>query len=255
MFDRVGAGYDARPGYPDALFDVLVERCGLGDGCQVLEIGPGSGQATMPMLDRGAQITAVESGPTLAELLVERTSGRPIDVVVSPFETVELPEVGFDLVAAATAFHWIETTTGLERCGRFLRDRGWLALWWTIWGDPDRADPFHDALVPVLQVKAPHLLDADATARSYINDVSARAAQIDETGAFGAVQEDTWLWNGAHDPAALRAMFATFSAWIALPEPLHTELLDDVERIARDEFGGTVARPYRTVLYTAPRRA
>ena len=255
MFDRVGAGYDARPGYPDAVFDVLVERCGLGDGCRVLEIGPGSGQATMPILDRGAEVIAVEPGATLARVLTERTAGRPVEVVISPFETVDLPEARFDLVASATAFHWVETAPGLARCERFLRDGGWLALWWTFWGDPDRDDPFHDALVPVLAAKAPHLLDADATARSYIVDVAARAAEIDGTGAFHAVHEDTVLWDGTHDPASLRAMFGTFSAWIALPEPLHSELLDDVARIALEAFGGSVTRPYKTVLYTAQRRA
>jgi SAM-dependent methyltransferase len=254
MFNRAAAGYDARPGYPIEVFEILARRCGLGVGRDVLEIGPGTGQATLPMLDLGARITAVEPGIELARLLAQRCSGRAIDIVVGPFEAVVLPEDGFDLVTAATSFHWVDPTVGFERCARCLRGGGWLGLWWTIWGDPERPDPFHDALVPVLHAKAPHLLDAEATARAYIIDIAARIAEIERVDSFDPVEEETILWEGEHDGLSLRGIFATFAAWIALPEPLRAELFDDVERLAREDFAGTVTRPYRTVVYTARRR-
>jgi SAM-dependent methyltransferase len=254
MFNRTAGGYDARPGYPKRVFEVLTERCGLGPGTRVLEIGPGTGQATLPMLERGAEVTAVEPGAALARRLVERTSRRAIEVVVSRFEAVEMREATFDLVASATAFHWVDLSIGVERCARYLRDDGWLALWWTFWGDPDRLDLFHDALQPILEVKAPHLIAEEAGTRAYMRDVAARAAEFEQSAAFDAVEEDTFLWEGSHDPPAMRAMFATFAGWIALPEPLRTDLLDDVERVAQEDFGGKVTRPYRTVLYTTRRR-
>jgi SAM-dependent methyltransferase len=253
MFNRAAAGYDARPGYPARVFDVLAQRCGLGPGSRVLEIGPGTGQATVGMLDRGAAVTAVEPGAELARLLAERCAGRDLQVIVEPFETAPLPDAMFDVVAAATSFHWVEPTVGYERSARCLRDGGWLALWWTVWGDPDRPDPFHDALVPILCAKAPDLLDAEAGASAYIGDIEARVGEIDAAGMFGRVEEESILWDGSHDPLAVRAMFATFSAWIALPEPVRTDMFDEVERVAREEFAGTVTRPYRTVVYTARR--
>jgi SAM-dependent methyltransferase len=254
MFNRTAGAYDARPGYPSWVFEVLTERCGLGPGARVLEIGPGTGQATLPMLDCGAEVTAVEPGGALARRLIERTAGRSIDVVGSRFEEVEVPEATFDLIASATAFHWVDLIVGIERCARYLRDDGWLALWWTVWGDPDRRDPFHDALQPILAVKAPQLLLEEAGTRAYLRDIAIRAAEFERSAAFDAVEEETFLWEGRHDPPGLRAMFATFAGWIALPEPVRTELLDDVERLAREDFGGTVSRPYRTVLYTSRRR-
>jgi hypothetical protein len=87
-----------------------------------------------------------------------------------------------------------------------------------------------------------------------MRDVAARVAEIEATGEFDTLEEDSVDWEGRHDPLAIRRIFATFGAWIALPEPLRTDLLDDVERLARDVFGGTVTRPYKTVLYTAQRR-
>lgn len=254
MFNHAAAGYDARPGYPARVFDVLAQQCGLGSGSRVLEIGPGTGQATVPMLDLGAVVTAVEPGADLARLLSERCVGRALEVIVGPFETVDLPDAAFDVVAAATSFHWVDPAVGLDRCARCLRDDGWLTLWWTIWGDPDRSDPFHDALVPILRAKAPHLLDAETGASAYISDIAPRVAEIDGTERFGPVAEESILWDGTHDPLALRAMFATFSPWIALPDPLRSEMFDEVERVAREDFGGSVTRPYRTVVYTALRR-
>lgn len=253
QFDRVADGYDARPGYPEWVFDRLADHCGLGRATRVLEIGAGTGQATLPMMDRGAFITAIEPGAALARRLTERTEGRPVNVIVSRFEDADIPEATFDIVASATAFHWIDISVGSAKCAHALRDRGWLALWWTIWGDPERPDPFHDALQPILRSKAPELLDEEAGAAAYARDLAARAAWIERLGDFGPVRHEVLCWQGVHDPTSLRAILATFSGWIALPEPRRTEVFDEAERVAREQFGGRVERPYRTLMYLAQR--
>ena len=53
----------------------------------------------------------------------------------------------------------------------------------------------------------------------------------------------------------LRRLFGTFGGWIMLPDALRAELLDEIERIADDEFGGTVRRPYQTLIFTSQRAA
>lgn len=75
-FDRAATAYrEARPGYPPELFALLVDRCGLGSGSAVLEIGAGTGQATIPMLNLGARVTAIEPGAALVRELLARTAG------------------------------------------------------------------------------------------------------------------------------------------------------------------------------------
>jgi SAM-dependent methyltransferase len=252
-FNQIPDDYEARPGYPRWIFDVLVERGALRAGAAVLEIGPGTGQATLPMLELGADVTAVEPGAALASRLTERAAGQKLQVIVSRFEEASLPESAFDLVASATAFHWVDPTAGAAKCARVVRDDGWLALWWTIWGDPDRPDPFHDALTPFMEVHAPQLLDPAADPRAYLRDLAARAEHIDATGAFGPISHEVLQWEGEHDPVGLRRLFATYGGWIALPEPLQSEMLGEVERLASEDFGGTVRRPYQTVLYLTQR--
>ncbi len=253
-FDRISEDYDARPGYPRRVFDLLVERCGLGTGSRVLEVGAGVGQATLPMLDLGAAVTVVDPGAALMRRLAERARGRDLEIIVAEFERASLPASSFDLVASATAFHWVDPTVGIARCAHALRPSGWLALWWTLWGNPDRPDPFHDALEPILRAKAPQLLTPEAQPRAYRRDLAARAAHIDANGAFGPVEQDVIDWDGVHDPVTLRRIFATFASWIVLPDALRAELLGDVERLAGDQFAGTVRRPYQTVTYLAQRR-
>jgi hypothetical protein len=61
-------------------------------------------------------------------------------------------------------------------------------------------------------------------------------------------------WEGRHSPENLRRLYSSFSAFLVLPEALRVELLDDIEELARDRFGGIVVRPYRTAVYLAQRR-
>ena len=61
--------YDrARPGYPDAVFEDLFAR--LPARPTIVEVGPGTGQATRQLLARGARVTAVELGPAMADTAV-----------------------------------------------------------------------------------------------------------------------------------------------------------------------------------------
>jgi ubiquinone/menaquinone biosynthesis C-methylase UbiE len=54
-FDAGADGYDAaRPVAPPEVFDDLVEQARLAPGSRVLEIGCGTGQATLPLAARKA---------------------------------------------------------------------------------------------------------------------------------------------------------------------------------------------------------
>lgn len=80
-------------------------------------------------------------------------------------------------------------------------------------------------------------------------------AAVSGSNAFGPVEEFTVRWEGQHDPSQLRALFSTFSPWLAMPDDRRREVLDDVERVAREDFNGRVVRPYRTVMHITHRVA
>jgi SAM-dependent methyltransferase len=249
-FDAAAAAYrSARPGYPRELFALLATRCSIGPGSKILEIGAGTGQATIPLLDLGADVRAIEPGAALARELLDHAAGRRLRVVHGTFEDADVPVSAFDVVAAATAFHWVDPAVRVHKCARALRDGGWLAVWSHVFGDPDRPDPFHDAIQPLLATHAPELRAVDPPDRAASTD--APEPGDDE---FDDSEEHVFRWEGRHDPGQLRALFSTFSSWIALPAARREPLLDAIEGIARTEFGSCVVRPYRTVVQLRRRR-
>lgn len=92
-FNRVASLYDRyRRGYPEEVVDRLVAAAGIERGRRVLEIGPGTGQLTRPLLQRGAWVTAVELGQDLAALAQRNLADYPhFEMVVSSFEDWALP--------------------------------------------------------------------------------------------------------------------------------------------------------------------
>lgn len=256
--DRFGddvAAYDSgRLGYPDRLYELLVQHCGLKDGTSVLEVGAGTGQATGQLLAHGASVYAVELSADLADKLRSNFTTDRLAVAVGEAEDVHVDAGTFDLVVAATSLHWLRQPEGLVACVRALRPGGWLAAWWNVYGDPTRPDPFHDSLKPILEEWAPELLaepsagNPSVSILPYALDVDARMAELQSAGLAETVHE-VISWTGRHDPMSIRSLFASFSPWLGLPLERRLPLLDEVERLAQDDFGGVVERPYLTVVY------
>jgi protein-L-isoaspartate O-methyltransferase len=88
-FDQHAEAYDrSRPVAPDDVFDEALRLTSLAPGSIVLEIGPGTGQATRQLAARGLQVVAVELGPQLAERARANLAGFPhVDIVTASFET------------------------------------------------------------------------------------------------------------------------------------------------------------------------
>ena len=92
LFGLDPAGYRAgRPDYPEAVYETLVKRCGLGPTTRVLEIGPGTGLVTRHLLRQGAHVTAVEPDPSMSSYLFETAASAYLDVVISSFEEADVP--------------------------------------------------------------------------------------------------------------------------------------------------------------------
>jgi SAM-dependent methyltransferase len=248
VFGRDPALYDrARPRYPERVFEVLRERCGLGPGTAVLEIGPGPGLATRRLLELGADpLVAVEPDPALAGYLAQTTSGA-VSIVRAPFEEAELEESSFDLGVAASSFHWVEPDLGLTKVRRLLRPGGWWAMWWNVHGEQDDSDPFHVATTHLLEPLEGRPWNRH---RPFAPDVERRTADLLEAG-FVEPEAELIRWSKRFESAGIRDLYATFSPIARLPDGQREALLDAVANVAETEFGGVVERPILTPLYTA----
>ncbi|HET6873413.1 MAG TPA: rRNA adenine N-6-methyltransferase family protein, partial [Acidimicrobiales bacterium] len=69
-FDQGAVAYDRyRPRYPDSVFDEIVTKARLGPGASAVEIGAGTGIATVRLVERGLRVTAVEPAPAMAAIV------------------------------------------------------------------------------------------------------------------------------------------------------------------------------------------
>lgn len=124
--------YDkSRPDYPKELFEDIFDYTNLLDNSNVLEIGIGTGQATLPFLNKGFNVTAVELGDKLARYCTQKFSHFDnFNIINSDFIEVDLPEKSFDLIYSATAFHWIPKNCGYAKIKSLLKSYGAVALFW-----------------------------------------------------------------------------------------------------------------------------
>lgn len=128
-FDEIVLNYDkVRPDYPTALFTDLLKYAGPGAGKQALEIGAGTGKATAPILAAGFDVTAIEPGANMTAFLLEKFQGKPFRVITSIFEDAPLQGNTYDLIYAASAFHWVDAAIGCPKAHRLLKPGGVLAL-------------------------------------------------------------------------------------------------------------------------------
>lgn len=242
-------GYEAgRPEYPKRVYDVLTERCGLVAGARVLEIGPGTGRVTRRLLKCGAQVVALEPDPALAAHLSRELPGD-FELIRESFEDVQLEDADFDLVVAAMSFHWVDQNVGLAKLGRVVRPDGWVAVWWTVFGDITRPDPFRDATRELLNDSG------DPRGPQFELDVEQRRLDLLQLAGLIDVEGELIQWTHRMDKAQLRALCASTIAILRRPQPEQRRILDAVVAIATEQFGGVVERPFVTALYTGRRPA
>ena len=251
LFGRDPLAYaNARPDYPEKLYQRLRTRCKLGPGISAFEIGAGTGLATRRLLAFGVSLLwVIEPDGRLAGFLRERISSDSLRVDQVAFEEAELPEAEFHLGVAATSFHWLDQGSGLAKVYRSLRSGGWWAMWWNHFasGDPD---PFQSA--------TDHLfvgtLDSPSVGKNqgvpFALDQQARLEDLLLAG-FCDPDVELWHWTIRYDTARLVALYSTFSPIQSLEPEARQVFLGSLAHIADEQFGGHVERPFTSVLYTA----
>lgn len=236
-FDDVAEAYDrARPAYPAALFDDLVELANLHEGARVLEIGCGTGKATVALAARGFEITCVELGERLAAVARRNLQAYPhVEVVGAPFETWEPAQGGFDAVVAFTAFHWIDPGVRYEKSARPLHERGSLAVVTTGHVVPEDGDRFFLEMQDDYRAAG-----EDARDPPRPDEVGGVAAEIAASGHFALVAERRYPWEQTYSADEYLAVLDTYSG--------HRTMEDERRRLLYELLRARIeARPQRAV--------
>ncbi len=250
--------YDAvRPQYPEQVFEFLLAKDALRPDAVTLEIGAGTGLATRRLLEFGVNsLTLIEPDVRFSPWLtpLAKQFGADIRIVTESFEEAALPSRHFDLVAAATSFHWVQPSLGFQKIADVLKPGGYAALWWHAFGDSVREDPFHEATREILCPLANSLGDVPGGV-PFALDTQARLLDFSRTGQFERPESSTHSWTLVLDTAQVGALYATFSAINRLPEPQRSRILQQLMDVADRQFGGRVERKMVSPVYVARRKS
>ena len=255
-FDEDALLYDtARPTYPAALFAAIDERLPehVPVAPQVLEIGCGTGQATLPLARRGYDIVAVDLGADMARVARRKLQNfHNVEVVNADIEQWDPPAERFDLVVCATAFHWLDPATRYNRVARFLRPGGLLALIQTIHIAGPSDSFFHgaqrcyehwDPATPPGQ-RLRKLTDLPAT-----SDYG-----IEQADDFEDVRIQRFTANHRYTAEQYLDLLNTFSNHRALPPPNRKGLFACIRERINAEPNRTITKSVAFELSTALRR-
>jgi SAM-dependent methyltransferase len=253
-FDEAAELYDrVRPGYPAPVFDDLRALAGMGPGCRVLEIGCGTGQATVPLAERGCRIVAVELGASLAA--VARRNLRPFpeaEVVLAAFEDWPLPPEPFDAVVSATAFHWLDPRVRVAKAADALRPGGALATIAT-YHVAGGTMAFFEAVQTCYEQWDPTTQPGLRLPRAA--DIPEESAELAASGRFGPATFRRYEWEQPYSAADYLALLLTYSGHRALAPATRRNLLACIADLIDSRHAGRITKRYLTELRVAHRCA
>jgi len=254
-FNQDAELYDrARPKYPTRLFDDLVALAGIEPGARLLEVGCGTGQATVPMAKRGFRIVCVELGENLAAVARRNLAPYPnVRVVTAPFETWDASGETFALVYASQAWHWLDPDVSYAKAADLLSPRGALAINDVEHAFPADVDrfffdiqdvyheigedsPWHEEWPPPLPEDVPDMRD-----------------EIEASGLFGDFRSRRYLWEVIYTAKEYIDLLNTFSGHIAM-EPEKREFLYRHVRERIDALPGKCVRRHWLAILNAARK-
>jgi SAM-dependent methyltransferase len=252
-FDEVARSYDeVRPKYPQKLVVDVLSLSKIPEDGRILEIGCGTGQATLPFAEHGHHMLCLEPGKNLARTATENLRQYPnVEIERISFEEWKPQPKSFDLLISAQAFHWIRPEVGYTKAAEVLKDTGSIALIWNVYPDPD--SEFFIALQDVYSKHAPQLAKSFAQREPYEIRIKNREEEINSTDLFEEVNVKRYPCSMQYTSSQYIKLLDTFSDHCMLDDTARHNLFVAVADLI-ETFGGTISRPHLAVLYFARKK-
>jgi SAM-dependent methyltransferase len=251
-FDEVAEAYDRyRPAPPVEVLEAVIASCNLRRGSNVLEIGCGTGQLSVPLAKLGVDLVAVELGPHLAARARRNLDRYPnARVEVGAFEEWPLPERTFDAVVCANAFHWLDPEVRFSKSAEALHAGGSLTILhvhhvrggtpgffadtqpsYVKWGLSD--DPFFEPATPA--------------------DAPTMYPELEDLSDFSSVARRRFEIPMGHSTASYIGWLRTDSLVNSLDDEARGGFLHDIEALIETRYHGSVVRNFAYDLIVARR--
>ena len=243
IFDTIPEQFDQfRPRYSRELFDYLINFAQPGPGKSVLEIGPGTGQATDPVLQTGCDYYAIELGEHLCAKMREKYDQYPgFHIVNDDFITYDFGQQRFDMVYSAATIQWIPEEIAFSKTFKLLKPGGVLAMMLT---RSDYRTPDEKLYGEIQQLYGRYFKPEIPYAH--------RGFKYDNAQNYGFVDFQEHDFHGRREMSADEyvSYSGTHCDHIVIPEPYKTLFFEGL-RNAVEESGGKIVFEDTYVLYLA----
>ncbi len=180
-----------RPGYVPELYDDIFRSVKINEWSNVLEIGIGGRQATLPILQTGCTFIAVESGENLAKVCREKFSEYPrFSTVTAKFEDAVFESNSCDLIFSASAFHWVPEELGYPKVFDILKSGGIFARFANHPFKDKGREGLHEAVQKIYSVYMPN----SPAPNEYTEQDASNRADIARKYGFDDISESVQSW-------------------------------------------------------------
>jgi SAM-dependent methyltransferase len=243
-FNLVPELYDEiRPHYPLSILQQIEDYAHLTPDSKLVEIGPGTGQASDYFIRQGYSFLGIELGVELAAFAQRKYAGHANAAFIeASFEDWHGENRSFDLFLAAQSFHWIDVDFGLRKAANVLKQKGVIALLWNL--DESQHTEFWKRGSSVHNEYFP---DESSASRLTLLDWSKEYAEsLQESQLFDDTRVVEHKWQRAYSADEWIRMRNTFSPDLSLP-PARKEEFHGKLKALIEELGGSFTRYYRCV--------
>jgi len=218
-YNLAGKSYDkGRPPYPKEVVDWIISKTNMNSDDKLLEIAPGTGQATLEFASRGYQITCVELADNLANILVNKVKDMNVNVEVAAFEDWVSPQSKkYNVIYCATAFHWLDPEVKYKKCSDLLTNNGQLVLLWNVFSNV-KSGILKDAY-DLLWKYCPEKRHIDS---EELKDI--RKTEVNNSGEFYLSEYIDYRWSLSQSREELISGFYSQSSFLSLEKSKQHEL-------------------------------
>jgi SAM-dependent methyltransferase len=251
-FDQDAELYDkARPGYPTQIFDDLFALAHLSPDAAVLEIGCGTGQGTRPLAQRGCRIIALELGGNMARVARRNLARFPrVEVVTSAFESWDPRDLLFDMVFAATSWHWLDPDVKYEKAARVLKPAGTLAIVGGGHAFPDNFDAFFAEIQKCYEAIGEPRLKWPPPKPDQVPD---QYEEVERSGLFKVIAVKRYVWPVDYTADSYIDVLNTYSGHIVWPQWKRDQLYREVRRLIGERPERRIRKHYLSILHVCRR--
>ena len=254
VFGEVAEIYHrVRPGYPEDLYDWILETSGVNQDELLIDVGCGTGKASISFVKRGFTVIGIEPDPMMARIAARE---------FNDFETFSIEQRTLDDFGAASAeaglmyagqsWHWMNPDTRFECAASALKPGGWLCVFWN---RPEEMHHSFDREMDDLYAElAPHFNDERFKVRlpgsKSVISADSPVEEFDLSQLFGEVRTFEASWEQTISSEEHVQNLLTQSDHRILDEKLRTKLLRQVGEII-DNAGGGYKQLFTTHAYAA----